>query len=418
MSKVVTYIDTFPDIRVANDRLKQFHDVHTKQELMPIKPGVSFEPVYTYTCNEPYKTQLQLECNGLVVNQRAGVVCMPPPHLLEHNSSEAPPINWSKKVFLEEDYVGPIVIVYNYCNKWYVGTLSSAHGQGCPEFPKANVGDMAKLMLKKHLGMDVFNPFMEFNKCFCYVFRYRTKIFYPDIYVNTDLCLMRVFNKKQFKELPDWAVDDFARMYDFERPLRIRVRDLADARKLANIKKCKANPSFTIYDETGTRVRITVDAKKYDRVIAMRRALERKQKTSLLNWARILLDEGYTSAIDEFPERIGLLNLMNERLLELVMEAGKKYTKNIQTTDSQKEFALKVRAHPLSNLMFMMRRGKISCIREGIPFVKPRVLLEHTRAKYEPRLRHILQRIEEEESSNGDSTEEESNREIQAGSSE
>ena len=243
-------------------------------------------------------------------------------------------------------------------------------------------------MLKEKFK-DQFRPFKNHNidECFCWAFEFVApfnRIVTP--YDKPDLYLLSIFDKNEIKEMPTLYSDDFAREYRISRPNSIFVEEIEEILE-AFPEIDPLEEGFVVVDRNFNRMKI-----KNPSYLSISRTVNAGRKVVPKHFAEIVLKGDAKEIISYYPEYREVLELMDNILSNMIEEVTTLWWIN-SGIDSQKEFAEAVKSHPLNHLLFMLRKGKINTIHEGLRKISPDILINETSKRSNGKITKLMNKL-------------------------
>lgn len=371
--EIQEFIRSFNNIEEANAKLTE--DLHIKVKEVELRPSMwRRDTVYIYNYDmieSPRDNRICQEARALILDAKANVVSISLPRFFNLGEGPAAKLDWESAMG-EEKLDGTLIIVYNHWGRWFIQTRQTARAEGDVHIGVKGIPcdktffDLAHETLCRKFDF----PFLPFHRYFCYVFElvspYNRQV---TPYDETDLALLTIVDKIRIAEMERYAVDDFATMHKFRRPKVFKITDkssiLKEMGKLGALEE-----GFVIVDEHFNRIKI-----KNKDYLAVYRAINAGNEKTGKNWADIILTGDYAEIRSYFPEYVDALDIYQDVLMTLIVEAEHLWKEN-KNTEGRKAFALKVKDHPLARILFELRDGKINNVRDGIHNINPKILIK------------------------------------------
>lgn len=346
------------------------------------------EEVYIYNYDQidsPKFHPIIKETRALILDIKGNVVSFSFPRFFNYRENPEDNIDW-ETARAETKHDGSLIVIYNHRGNWFVQTRQSANAEGtlsgnnCITYNKAVVS----LLEQKCKN----TPFECFRDHYCYAFEFVSpfnRIVTP--YSENNLYLLSIFNKQTLTECDSWIVDDVAKEFNFSRPAVFDVNDINDMSELLNNLN-DLDEGFVIVD--GYKNRIKMKSKRY---LSIAKTINAGNKVSPKNFAEIVLTGETDEILTYFPEfkkQIGFF----EDTLKMIEKDLETVWRNNGDEKSQKEFAISIKNHPFSSVLFDLRSCKISSINEGIRKIKPKAIVEFISTVRQNEFRNLFNGID------------------------
>jgi hypothetical protein len=373
MLKIQKFIDKFPSIRDANRALSQELGIIVKEDELRL-PDFVTERVYVYNydiLSTPHDDPIGQECRGLILDEHANVISMPFTRFFNSYEGAAAELDWfSARAFEKLD--GTMIAIYSHREQFFIQTRGSAMAEGLiAGLAESTYCDAVQAYFARKHG-DYALWAKDFAPGFIYIFEFvapYNRIVTP--YDRPDMYLLGIRNKADLQEAESWVVDDVARKHDFKRPFGMPCLALAGVKAMIEDLD-PTEEGFVVQDANFNRVKV-----KNPRYLAISRAVNAGEQLSAKHFAAVAINgdgeetksyfPNYSDAIDFF---VGLLIDIKADLHRLWAAYGGL---------ERKPFALKIKNHPFSGVLFQMKGNKINTIEDGLMQVKPQRLVEFAR---------------------------------------
>jgi len=289
------------------------------------------------------------------------------PRFFNYRENPEDIIDW-ETARAEVKHDGSLIVIYNHRGNWFIQTRQSANAEGTLNGNNYITYNKAVVSLLEQKCKN--NPFEYFRDHYCYVFEFVSplnRIVTP--YSENDLYLLSIFNKRTLTECDSWIVDDVAKEFNFSRPGVFDVNNADDVSKLFSDLN-DLDEGFVIVDSYKNRIKM-----KNIRYLSIAKTINAGNKVSPKNFADIVLTGETDEILTYFPEfkkQIGFF----EDTLKMIEKDLETIWRNNRDKKSQKEFAISIKNHPFSGVLFDLRSCKISNINEGIRKIKPKAIVE------------------------------------------
>lgn len=399
MLKIQEFIRQFPSITEANYFLreklsldiKRFFLTHVDEE-----EGVCRDEVFVYNYHmikSPVADPIVQEARGLILDKDGDIVSMSFPRFYNHNETYSAKLDW-RGARAEVKYDGSLVTVYKYNEQWHIQTRGEATAQG--RLPQTNIKfeTAIKCSLKTITGND--NPFEAFEpwkSTHCYVFEFISpynRIVTP--YIKSELVLLSIIDKYCMQELDVEVIDEFADHYKFRRPRWYSVNSLEEVmfyvEDLGHLDE-----GFVVVDSEGKRIKV-----KNPSYIAVANTVNAGINLLPVHFAQMALHNKVDKIVKDFPEYNNLLKLYQDLLRDLIMELHEMWM-DYGFLEDQKLFALKVKEHPLSGILFAKKAKRIENFSIEVYKIKPSTLVNISKKRMNERLEKEMNALIQKEAS-------------------
>jgi len=397
MLEIQKFINEFPSIRDANRELIETISLKIKLDSL-VFPNGAVEQIYIYNYDlleSPHDNPIANECRGLILDMKGNVISYPLARFFNAHEGAAATIDWdSAKAFDKHD--GTMIAIYTHREHTFIQTRGSAVAEGpVSGMPHLSYSEAVKaLLIRKHGGLTGwakgFAPPVDWAKDFApgfiYIFEFvapYNRIVTP--YDKPDLYLLTIRGKPDLIEMDNWVVDDVAEKLGYKRPASIRC--VAKAGVLSMIEDLDpTDEGFVVVDKNFNRVKI-----KNPRYLAISRAVNAGAQLSPRHFAAVTLNGDGDETKGYFPEYADAIDLFITVLANLGTHLQELWAQHGEL--ERKPFALKVKHHPFSGVLFGMKSQRISTIGEGLSQEKPDKLVSYVRKHYADEFKLIFDEL-------------------------
>ena len=258
---IQNFLKGFRSIDLANSQLALKYNIDITKNFLVVQGGMSMEPVWIYNY-DAIKARgdlnIENEARALILDQNADIISMSFKRFFNAHEQYASKIDWNN-ARAEFKHDGSLIVIYEHKGKFYIQTRRTPTAQGTINGSATNMTyEEAVVNVLKKKFKTPFKPFRDVNvdESFCWVFEYvspTNRVVTP--YTNTDLKLLSVFDKLNITEVDRESVDEFARKYDFSRPISINVNSIDDVVKVfPSIDPLEEG--FVVVDNNFNRIKI------------------------------------------------------------------------------------------------------------------------------------------------------------------
>lgn len=369
MLEIQKLIRQFPNLSEANLYLKNKLNLKIKVDELSFVDG-NKEEVYIYNYDQidsPKFHPIIKETRALILDIKGNVVSFSFPRFFNYRENPEDNIDW-ETARAETKHDGSLIVIYNHRGNWFVQTRQSANAEGTLSGNNYITYNKAVVSLLEQKCKNT--PFECFRDHYCYAFEFVSpfnRIVTP--YSENNLYLLSIFNKQTLTECDSWVVDDVAKEFNFSRPAVFDINGINDISELLNGLN-DLDEGFVIVD--GYKNRIKMKSKRY---LSIAKTINAGNKVSPKNFAEIVLTGETDEILTYFPEfrkQIGFF----EDTLKMIEKDLERIWRDNKNEKSQKEFAISIKNHPFSGVLFDLRSCKISSINEGIRKIKPKAIVE------------------------------------------
>lgn len=260
--EIQKYIAKFPNIRDANNHLRQRFGLRIKKDNLAFMDSVQKdETVFVYNAHEkdsPRCSPLVKEANGLILDTAGNVVSRSLDKIYSYDDPcNREELDWST-VTAELKYKGQMVTLFNHRGEWFIQDkwhadladtdveISTVPGMNLGMAVNAIITDVTKRQ----------NPYKNFSPRHCYIFQLMEAR--VDFNVNrymSRLVLLSIYDKGIREFLQPWIVNDFAECFGFKRPTPLLGGQIFYKEALSRLDLFRGE--FVLVDEYGVRMSYT-----------------------------------------------------------------------------------------------------------------------------------------------------------------
>jgi len=289
--------------------------------------------LFCYSALSP-KCAIANECRGIIINDDNDVVGMPFTRFYNFNEPEASEIDWSSAYGMEK-MDGTMVCLYNYEDKWRISTRCSIDAEG--EIPQTSM--VFKDLIWDCLPSDILDLL---STDYFYVFELTSphnRI--VTTYQETSLTLLSMRNRWTLQE-----VNIFLENVPFSKPKMYKFNSLDDVMTIVKQLESPEQEGIVVVDKNYNRIKI-----KSEEYLKLYKQLNNYRH----NLVKLYLADDMDEFLSYFPEHKERTECFLKKIDSAIQEAEELWRTN-KHAKSQKEFALKVKDHPMSCLLFNMKR--------------------------------------------------------------
>jgi RNA ligase len=290
------------------------------------------------------------ECRGLILDATNHWQIVSYPYRRFFNAGEdgADKIDWnSARCYDKCD--GSLCILYFYANQWQVATRGTPDASGQVNQFGFSFADLFWQTWKE------LDYQMPQKTDLCYMFELMTPFNRIIVqHTKNQLLLHGARNLRSLQELDPIAI---ASTHNWQAVSTYPMQTLDQILKAAAALEPMQAEGYIICDRTFNRVKVKSPA--YVAVAHLKSGLSNRR---LLE---ILLANESEEFLLHFPEWTQPYEQIKDKLNRLTLEMEEIY-QTYQHLESQKDFAIAIKHHPLSNILFQRRAHKISSIAEGM----------------------------------------------------
>lgn len=337
---VIDYLRGFADGDRALAQLKEIYGIEAKRH--PDYPEL-YQLNYSQI-DSPKTHPIVRDCRGLILNRAENwrVVALPFRRFFNYGEAEAEKeIDWSTAK-VQEKVDGSLIVCYYY-DGWQIATRSNPKGDSPVNRYNLTFRELFLNALRDYDLREQLNPHYTYLFEVCSPYN-RVVVSHSKTYAVG----LASFHTKTYQEgetpefnpVKKWSLTD--------------VDELLDMAKTLNPLN---QEGYVVVDEAGNRLKI-----KSPKYIALHHLISNMSRRKMIELVR----QGETEEIlTYYPELKEEHDKVANRLESLLKEAEELYETNKNLPD-KKSFALQVKDHPLSGLLFNLKDRKISSFQEGI----------------------------------------------------
>lgn len=390
--EIQKFLKGFKCLDMAISHLKLSYDIEATKDYIVAPDGRSMFPVWVLNYDmikAKGDYNIENEARALILDQNADIVSMSFKRFFNAHEHYASKLDWESAI-AEFKHDGTLVVVYEYRNNFYIQTRKKATAN-VPILgsPNGMTYSQAVINVLKEKFKNPFKPFKDqnVNECFCWVFEFVApfnRIVTP--YEKPDLYLLSIFNKNEIKEMDRSYTDNFAKEYRFNRPTSIMIDDMDE---IIGVFKSidPLEEGFVVVDKNFNRIKV-----KNPSYLSVARTVNAGNKVVPRHFAEIVLKGDSKEIISYYPEYREVIEYMDSTL-QLMIEGMANLWWTNAGVDSQKEFALAVKDNPLNHILFMLKKGKIETIDEGLQFIKPETLVLEATKRQDGKIEELMRKV-------------------------
>lgn len=314
----------------------------------------------------PMGKRIVQECRGIILDENDNwrVVSRAFDKFFNSGEGHAAQIDWSTAK-VQEKLDGSLIVVYPYRGEWLVQTSGSPDASGTVGSESFTFADLF-WQTAKECGLKLPDPSMNF----CFAFELMTphnRIVVP--HTTSRIVLIGVRDLDSQKE---HSVEYFVGNRPFL-SLGVPCVRSFPLQSIEDIVKSFENLNPLLQEGY-----VTVDANfnrrkdKHPGYVAIHHAKDGLSDKSLVE----IIRSGETSeVVSYFPEIAEQMEQLRDKYEQLVVRIEKDWNEN-RSIPTQKEFAIAVKCRSYSGVLFCLRNGKISSVKEGLKEMRIENLME------------------------------------------
>lgn len=361
-----------PNPTIAHQELMKQTNVVVNRQILNFGPAQE-EAVFMYNLKpgRKPKNKLEREANGLILAQNGEVVSMG--HPIVRDAKEcALDVRWGKS-WIEPEFEGTYVVVYNYRGKTFVQTrwvadLSTDESQECLYTDICDLTD----------DIDFRAEDADPDDKICWAFKYvenkveltayrKTLIFVP----SNELVLLSAFNKRFNRPVVRHYVERFADKYNLISPERFFVHSKSDM--LEKTKCCQTSnfKSFILTDNRGVLFRLPKNSPN-----PIKAVLKLGAKVEPIHLAKMVIDGEYDEVLQSCAAYEEPIEILEGALNDIIEDVDFCWTMWSGKTEERQKFASLVKSHPLNHILFDLWDERLHSLQELTRRIKPEFLLK------------------------------------------
>lgn len=300
--------------------------------------------------DSPRAHPIVVECRGIILdeNNNWAVVSFPYKRFFNYGEVEAVKIDWqTAKVYEKLD--GSLMVLYYYDGKWQVQSSGTPDAAG--EVNGFNF-TFAELFWRvwEELGYQL--P-QETN--YCFMFELLTA--YNRIVVKPKKNQIILHGVRNVQTLEESDPSHWTSKYGWELVPFYPLTSWKEVIKAAEYLDPLESEGYIICDGSFNRVKV-----KSPQYVAISHIRESFSSRKMLEIVRLNEGEEFLSY---FPEWTELYYKIKENYLQLVAHIEETY-RQYQDIETQKDFAFAIKNLPYSGVLFSLRAGKVSSVKEAL----------------------------------------------------
>lgn len=300
--------------------------------------------------NSPKTHLIVRECRGLILDEAENwqVVAYPYRRFFNSGEDSADPIDWdSAQCYDKCD--GSLCILYFYQGQWHVATRGTPDASG-----QVNRFGFSFKELFWQTWKELSYHLPQATDC-CYMFELMTSHNRVVVQHHKNQLLLHGVREVLFYQ--EFNPVEVANVYGWQSVSTYPLQTLDEILAAAKLLEPMQSEGYIVCDRHFNRVKVKapayVAAAHFKEGFSSRRLLE------------ILIANESDEFLIYFPEWSDLYYQIKRQLDSLAQDVEAVYQTH-QELKSQKDFALAVKDHPLSGILFQRRANKIASITEGI----------------------------------------------------
>lgn len=389
MLEIQKYIKQFPSIADANNFLRHKFKIDVRRESLLIdSERVMLRDhvyIYNYTKRSPRNVKLVSEARGLILDSDAEIISMSfekfmnPFEALQRYQGSNLCWKYAKAEKMED---GTLVVAYKHKGELFFQTRYSANGEENLSQATMSCEHSAKLILSNNLKM--YKHF--FRPELCYVFELVSPLNKKvNLYDNSKMILLAIFNKIKKHELPAYMVSMFAENTNLGigRPFSLFVNNIDESNQFLR-KLPYGSKGMIVTHSDGTRVK--VKSTEY----SILESVTRSKKVDVpVKLAELIIKNQYMELKKFFPEYNRLTSLLYDVYSDLFDDLTVlKSTFHNEPVDILER--IMKRASKAGYIVTKVRKKEMPDIETGLKTMSGRLLLAIAKDKYESTLNGVL----------------------------
>lgn len=290
------------------------------------------------------------ECRGLILDEENNwfVVSYPYKRFFNYGEFGADEICWSSARTYEK-LDGSLIQLYNYNNEWHIATRGAPDASG---EVGSNCGlifrDLAWDVFFNHekYSLDMFLP--EYNYFFELCTPYN-RVIVP--HKESRLVLHGCRNRNTLCEI------DIQRLKSFNKPKLYKLNDWESISTAIQELDGVNHEGFIVVDAAFNRIKL-----KSPQYVALSHLKEGLTENRILE---IVITNESDELLTYFPEYTEIYSKYQAAFDQLVAEIESVW-QQYKNIEMQKDFALTIKHHPFSSVLFSLKNGKIQSIKQGL----------------------------------------------------
>lgn len=313
---------------------------------------------FKYWIDSPMAETICREARGLILDENEDwkVICFTFKKFFNFEEGHADKLT-SGDISCYDKVDGGLIQMYHYAGDWHVATtgLPDASGGYSKDTPDKTVAD---LFWKTWSELNYKYPE---EKDVCFAFELVTE--YNRIICKYDKPRIVLLGGRDLLTLEEYLPEKISKKYNWEVVKRYPMNTLEDIVSAAKEINPMEREGFVLVggfasDDLCTHLRVKVKNPAY---VALHHLKDGMSNKRLL---QILQNNESEEFLSYFPEFTEQYQGLKKKFLKIVKEAEDMYMQ-YSDCETAKEFALHVAKLPYSGILFGLRNGKISSIKEG-----------------------------------------------------
>jgi hypothetical protein len=306
------------------------------------------------------------ESRGIILDEADNwkVVCYSFSKFFNYIEGHAAKIDYSKAE-VQEKLDGSLMSLFFYKDQWHVASSGLPDASG--SYQKDNPRTFKDLFwaLYEKLGYVCPDP-EDQNKSFAFeMWTMSNKIICQ--YDQPYLALIGVRDLDTLQELDP---QPFAQKYNWYSAKTYPMKDLGQIIGVGASLNPAMNEGFVVVQKVPGELnfrRVKIKSPAYVALAHLRSSLSSSEYMSVAHRRMIEIIQTNESQefLNYFPEYSGLYTEVSEKITKKVKEL-EIYYESVKNIETQKNFAIQVKDHPLSGLLFGMRGGKYLTFKQGL----------------------------------------------------
>lgn len=387
MLKIQEFISCFDEINEANTYLMAHLSIESSARLIENDEGNIYKvTLYTPAKNADMANPLVKEAHCLVLDEYGDLLAKAWDHLETPKGAKKFPTDFifDHSTTIEHIPEGDTVVVYNVEGRWIIATENDA--AGIEEFPDGAFCGLTYATYVKRWLAGRFakwnKPFLNTNPFMCFTFIYSGPSYkhITPVDAEPELYLMGVMNIETGREFEYSMVDVLANKMNFDRPKRNEINGLSSLIRQERAMDV-TTPGLMLRDKHGRRAIVVNPV--YDALKNAKAAGDKVHPTHIAKILQTCRDKAKMEDIAKVYEDYKSMLLLMSRVKDSLLQELLDLWNMARTKKDMKSFTDIVRHHPLNYIMYKLKDGRITAIREEIDSINPSRLTELVRERCE-----------------------------------
>jgi hypothetical protein len=392
--EIQTFLKAFRNPLGANRALMSRHKVIPSVQELTFTDKTR-EQVYVYDVAPDVKvtSKVQQEAwGGLILNTDFDIVSCGLPYE-PHLNGRLARIHWND-AWMEPDYTGVPLVIYNYKGDTFIQTRSIADLE-------ADDGDSASILFNQVIGALCGADFQEVDSKdkYCWVFKYMDRPFDTKIHKvhEHELILQAAYSKEMNRFVKREYVSRFADICGFVTPACLVVDKQEDALAMPTRSRAEDCPGFVVVDYTGNRASVPVDKRKD----VLSKVLTLGPEVTPRNITELVLAGHSEYMIEEHPVYAQCVKLVRGVLYRVLEEVDDNWITLSGKYENRAEFAEEAKKGPYSGILFGLWGGQVLNFKDAMALVKPGDLIvelyNREQRRFSKSFAELIQNLKQEE---------------------